>query len=182
MIEHADLSSQRATAATFDRVTFRSVSLAGGELEECHLTDVRFETCDLSALVLVGCSLMRVSFSECRVAGFAMSRGGATTLELSQCRGEGAAFFGIEGKDWKLEDCELADAVFERCDLSDAIFERSDLTGANFTGAAVKATITDTVLERISGAGGLAGSTIDVPTLMSAAPALAKALGMTVTA
>src|SRR5580765_7981076 len=70
-----DLSNQRATAATFDRVTLRSVSLIGAELDRCQLTDVRFESCDLSGFVLLGCSLMRVTFEDCRMNGAAFSRG-----------------------------------------------------------------------------------------------------------
>ena len=181
VVEQADLLGRTAVSATFDRVTFRSLSLAGAELEECQLTDVRFETCDLSGFVLLQCSLMRVTLSECRVAGFAMSRCGATTFAMESCRGDGAALFDCTGKEWRIEDCQLTDVDCRDLRVTDAVFERCDLTGADFTGAAVKATIIDCVLERIGGAGGLTGSTIDVPSLMSAAPALAKALGMTIT-
>jgi uncharacterized protein YjbI with pentapeptide repeats len=179
--ERVDLGGQRALAATLDRVTFRSSNLSGCELERCQLTDVQFETCDLSGLVLLGCSLMRVTFSGCRVGGLAMSRGGATTLAMESCRGDSAAFFSLEGKEWRIEDCELTNVDCRELRLNAGVFERCDLTGADFTGAAVKATFTGCVLERVGGAGGLAGSTIDVPTLMSVAPGLAKALGMTVT-
>jgi len=180
--EHADLSGQRAFGVTLDRVTFRSSVLTGCELERSHLTDVAFHNCDLAGFVLLECSLMRVTFSECRVAGLALSRGGATTIAFESCRGDGAALFSVEGKEWHIEDCELTNVDCRELRLTDGVFERCDLTGADFTNAAVKATITDCVLERAGGAGGLADSTIDVSSLMSAAPALAKALGMTVTA
>jgi len=111
-----------------------------------------------------------------------MSRGAATTVAFESCRGDGAALFSLEGKEWRIEDCELTNVDCRELRLTDGVFERCDLTGADFTNAAVKATIKDCVLERVGGAGAFAGSTIDVPSWMSAAPALAKALGMTITA
>ena len=55
--------------------------------------------------------------------------------------------------------------------------------GADFGAARVSdVALSECVLERLGGGGGLSGATVDVGTLMSMAPGLAHALGITVTA
>ena len=183
VVERAELIGDRAFAVELERVAFRGCTLSGSEIEAGRLTDVRFEGCDLSGFVLLECSLVRVALEDCRVSGVALSRGSAKGLELRSCRGEGLALFSAEVHDLVVEDCELDQPDFRETRVVGGRIERSRLTGADFGGARVNNLhVADSVFERLGGGGGLSGATVDVPTLMSMAPGLAAALGITVVA
>lgn len=102
-------------------------------------------------------------------------------LSMDNCRGEGVSLFGVEGKRWRLERCELAGldgrglrlthARVTNCAVARSEWARAALEDVAFEGCD---------LEGIGGAGGLGEASMDVATVLSASTGMARHLGITV--
>jgi uncharacterized protein YjbI with pentapeptide repeats len=153
------------------------------------------------AVVLDRPELVNVTLESCDVTGVVGRSGRANRLLVRSSRlravtwvdgiVQDATFEDITGIDVSFRFSTLRRVVLRDCalpalDLTEAVFDkvllqRCDLRGARFDGSKVKALrIEGCDLTGCTGAGSLAGATLDPDDLLSLGPSMATALGLTV--
>jgi len=79
------------------------------------------------------------------------------------------------------EDCDLRDGDFQAADLRGAAFIRCDMTHVQLSNASLDgARFEDCTLEMARGVSALQGATVGVKEMLSLAPSMAAALGITI--
>lgn len=160
------LARARFTAATLDRI---------------HLTDCRFDGCDLSGALLDEGVLTRVEFRECRMSGIVASRTKLRDVRFVDCRldeaslrmagGERIEFVGCDLRGADLYEAKLVDARFATCDLRGAELSKAQLRGARLQGSK---------LDDIKGGRSLEGVVIDSSQIVTLALGIMGALDILV--
>jgi uncharacterized protein YjbI with pentapeptide repeats len=166
---------------TLDRVVLRGVDLSFQRLRRVRIRDAVLHTCDLSNLALVEPSLIRVELRDCRVSGLTFEGGRFEDVTFHGCRGEVVSWIDVQGTRIVIEGCDWPDADFRATALTDTLIQRCELPRSLWTGARLaSARLTETSLDSVKGAAGLAGASIDHQTLQSATLGFADALGVAV--
>jgi uncharacterized protein YjbI with pentapeptide repeats len=166
---------------TLDRVVLRGADLSFQRLHRVRIRDAVLHTCDLSNLSLVEPSLIRVELRDCRVSGLTFEGGRFEDVAFHGCRGEVVSWIDVQGTRIAIEGCDWPEADFRSTTLSDMLISRSEFSRSQWTRARLaSARMTETALDSVKGATGLAGVSIDSHTLQSATLAFADALGISV--
>lgn len=119
------------TGCTFVDCTLSEMSFRGSHLSEC-----RFERCDLSLVELIDTVLQGVAFDTCRLTGnhFDSLKTGALGVmasfdgcDLSYC-----SFRKMDLTACSFTNCTTADAEFVQCELEGVSFDGTDLTRCTF--------------------------------------------------
>lgn len=115
---------------------FIDCALAEVSFRGTHLSECRFERCDLSLVDLTDAVLQGVVFDSCRLTGnhFDTLKTGALGImatfvgcDLSYC-----SFRSLDLTACSFTDCVAVDAEFVRCELAGVSFEGSDLARCTF--------------------------------------------------
>lgn len=158
-----------------------SVALPGGELTACSWVDVEAATCDLQGLTSDRFRWLRVAVSGCRLSGATFTAADLRDTTVEDVRAPELAIRSSRLLRAAFTDSSLTDLDLGDSELTEVAFVRCDLTGARFRGTRMSAvTFIDCDLSAVSGATGLAGASIDGPTLQTAAVSLARGLGIEV--
>jgi uncharacterized protein YjbI with pentapeptide repeats len=177
-----DWSGVEADVVELTRVTLRDASLIGARLERPRFTDVVLERCDLSGLMVVEPSFLRVELRECRVGALVLPRGRIEDVLWRGCRGDEMTLHELEGQRLELGDDQLRALDVRGCRLRDVAVHDCGLPSSVWAGTRIeRAAFRRTDLTGVGNPDGLAGATLDAPTLNTAAPALAAHLGITLT-
>jgi uncharacterized protein YjbI with pentapeptide repeats len=138
--EGLDAAAHAFVGVEFDSCVFKDCSFAGAALKRWHLTDCRFEKCDLTAARVTGARLRGVRFQNTRVGG--INWAGATSLDdisFEHCVLDSGVFAGAKLPRFSAVDCRVREADFSEADLRGAVFTKCDLLGARFFGADLSA-------------------------------------------
>lgn len=125
--------------------TFSHVQFAGCKLKATHLTDVRFEYCDLSNISFAESSLFRVEFISCKLVGTnlpeavlnhcRMQNCSARYLNLSMSKINQAEFAACDLRNSDFSGCKLTSVGFTGCELIEAEFSHTPLRGIDLSEA-----------------------------------------------
>ena len=135
-----DASAHAFEDLEFDACVFVECSFSGGALKRWHLTDCRFENCDLTAARLTAARLRGVKFRNCRAGG--VNWAGASSLDdldFEHCVLDHGVFANAKLPRFSAVDCRLREADFAEADLRSAVFTKCDLLGSRFFGADLSA-------------------------------------------
>lgn len=136
--EQIDCSYRSITNCTFNHVQFNTC-----KLKACHLTDVRFENCDLSNISFAESSFFRVEFVACKLVGtnfsetvlnhLSMQDCNARYINLSMSKINQARFSACDLRNSDINDCKLASIAFDNCELIEAEFSHTPLRGIDLS-------------------------------------------------
>jgi len=179
-LDGVDLSGAEIKGCTLDGVHLRDVRLVGSVLSGWRLLDVVLERCDLAGATWGDAALTRVRFTDCRLAGFSLTAGTLEDFHIVGCTGESPSLFGSSGKRWLLDNSQLTELDARDVTVTGAGFEHCGLAGSQWAHARLtEVTFRESDLAGLGGAAGLRGATFDTVTLLGAAEALARHLGIT---
>jgi uncharacterized protein YjbI with pentapeptide repeats len=178
------MDSPVAGGSRFMECAFTGVTLDGGRLRKCRLSDVWFGETRFVATDLAESSVMNVWFAGCVLAGMPWYASEVRRVTLRGCKLDSVNF----------RDTAFTDVVFEECVLSDVDFGGAKLTRVRFPGCTLARTdftnVTCSDVDLIgarlenggikAGWGALRGARIDSLQLMTLAPLLAQHLGIAV--
>jgi uncharacterized protein YjbI with pentapeptide repeats len=150
-------------------------------LDRPELVDVTLDGCDVAGLVARSGRVNRMLVRSSRLRAVTWVDGmvqdatfeAVTTVDVSF---RFSTLRRVVLRDCALPGLDLTEAVFDK-----VLLQRCDLRGARFDGSTVKALrIEGCDLTGCTGAGSLAGASLDPDDLLSLGPSMATALGLTV--
>jgi uncharacterized protein YjbI with pentapeptide repeats len=176
-----------AGGSRFAECAFTGVTLDGGQLRRCRLSDVWFGDSRFVAFDLAESSFADAWFSGCVLAGVQAFSAGMQRVVFRDCKLDSVNLRESSLREVTFADCMLRDVDFSGARLKKMRFTGSVLTGADFT----KVTCTDVDLRgaTLGGDGevgiragyeSMSGMRIDNLQLVTLAPYLARHLGITV--
>lgn len=111
LFEQDALEDFESAMLDFTGCVFRHVRFAGLHVDRIHLSNCRFEQCDLSGMTFRDGTISRTEFITCRCTGCTFDR----------MKFKDALFRETQLRYFTLSDCHLERLAFEDCDLSHAI-------------------------------------------------------------
>jgi uncharacterized protein YjbI with pentapeptide repeats len=177
-----DAEGDDAGEARFSECAFRSASLADVRLRRCRFSDVWFGGCRV-----VGSDLAHTGWLDVTMTSTVLAGVEAFDAELRRM-----VFHGAKLNSVNLRGARMREVVFENCVLDDVDFTGASLTDVRFPDSALRgvriarSTLKKvdlrgaTALEFADGYDALNGAIIDSVQLVTMAPLLAQALGITV--
>ena len=170
-IDEVDLTRTRIVNGGFTGATFKAP----------QMTDVVFDSCELSGATFERARLERVSFVRCRMSAFAAPELQATDVSFVDCRLDGA---------WlrmsTLERCSFDGCAMTETDLYGASISHSRFTRCALDGAELSAATLDDValhgssIERIKGSAALRNVVIGSDQLVAFAVAALPGIGVSI--
>jgi uncharacterized protein YjbI with pentapeptide repeats len=155
--------------------------LAGDSYARGRLVDVEFVRCDLTACDFSEGAWQRVKVVDCRCTGIDLSQLRLHEVTFTDCKLDNANVRLSKLDSVRFQNCVCTGADFVAAQLEKVAFAGSDLAGANFSQVrCVDVDLRDARLDGLQGVASLSGTTIAVDQLFGFAPALAHALGITV--
>ncbi len=177
--EDIDLAGQEANLVEFDQCRFRRATLAHAVLDRPRFTDCLVENCDWANTRMVKPSMARVQLMTVRLTGTQWIAGGLRDVAFHDCRIDLAAFRFTSLRDVAFVDCNLMGADFTGADLRRSEFTGCDLSGAQFSNANCDgARFSRCELAGIGGVTSLKGATVAAHDLVALSHAFAQALGI----
>jgi uncharacterized protein YjbI with pentapeptide repeats len=175
------LADTTGSGSRFVECALTGLTLDGGTLRKCRMTDVWLGETRFVAIDLAESTLVDTWLSGCVLAGVQAFSALLRRVSFRNCKLDSVNFRDASLTDVTFEDCVLRDADFSGARLTRVRFPGCTLTGATFT----KATCSSVDLRGASlgitaGYDALRGTTIDSLQLMALAPLLAHHLGITV--
>ena len=172
-----------------DQLDLRDVRIAGASAvsdelaERPELVNVVLERCDIAGFTGRDGRAERVVINESRLRGVTWVNGVLQDVVLEGVTGEEVSLRFSTLRRVTLRDCTLPGLDLTEAKLDAVRLERCSLPRAQFNGAKVKSLrIEGCDLSGAAGAAALAGASIHPDDLLTLAPSLAEALGMTVSA
>jgi len=129
------LGDQAAEFVTFERTSFKQMTMQRAHLRGLRLEDVRFEACDLADSSWELLSASRVELLGCRLIGLQATDGRVEDMLIKGCNAVHAQFWSTVFKRVRFESCNLSETNFQSADLTGVIFDRCDLRGAKMADA-----------------------------------------------
>jgi len=99
----------------FNRCLFRHVTFCPCNIERIHLTDCRFEMCDLSGFQLREGTMRRVCLEDCRCAGSVFSHMSLRDARFLRCQLSYACFVDSKLQDVSFEECQMNHTLLHGC-------------------------------------------------------------------
>jgi uncharacterized protein YjbI with pentapeptide repeats len=154
---------------------------SGESFAKSRLVDVEFVRCDLSACDFSESVWQRVKVIDCRCTSIDLSQTRLHEVMFDDCKLDDANIRLSKLHAVRFDGCVCTNAEFIAAQLQEIAFPGCDLAGANFTQVrCVDVDLREARLDGLQGVGSLSGATIAVDQLFGFAPALAQALGITV--
>jgi uncharacterized protein YjbI with pentapeptide repeats len=160
-------------------VVFRDADFTGSVLIDAAFHDTVFENAKLANATLRGGSLTRVLVDGGRLTGLQVAETELRDCVWRGCGADMASFRHAKLERTAFEDCSLREADFMGLRGDWVRFHDCDLRGASF----VHAQFTNSEFRRcrmddIDGVEGLRGTSMELEQMLTLAPALARALGV----
>lgn len=178
------VTAQPSGALVLDEDDAASQWVSGARVLELDLDrpewlDLRFEDCDLSAVVAKDMVMRRVAFRTTRLRGVAFANGQYDDGLLLDCTTDELSMRFTRLRNVIFRDCDLSNADFYSATFEHVTIDSCSLRGARFHAATVKCLrITACDLLGVTGAMDLKGAVIDVDDLAGLAPSLASEAGI----
>lgn len=160
-------------------VVLRDPDLSGAELRDCRFRDAVFARPNLATATFRGGSLTRVMVDGGRLIGLNVTETEIRDCVWRGCGADMASFRHAKLERATFQDCSLREADFmglrgdsvrfHDCDLRGATFHHAHFTSSEFR----RCTMDD-----IEGIEGLRGTAMELEQMLTLAPALARALGV----
>jgi len=180
-LQDVDATNSLVTSLSLAGVQLEKVLFTAAQFERVSARDVEASHSDFSAAHLVSGAINRVAFNDCRMTGVDFSRTTLHDVVFRGCKLDMANFRFADLRRVKFVDCTLVETDFLNATLHDVWFESCVLERAVFEQAKCKQVdLRTSQLIELSGWTALKGVTIDTAQLMSVAPYLANALGISV--
>jgi len=135
LIAEYELGDQVAEFVTFEKTSFKQMTMPRADLRALRLADVRFEACDLADSSWERLSASRVELLGCRLIGLQATDGHVEDMLIKGCNAVHAQFWSTVFKRVRFENCNLSQTNFQSADLAGVIFDRCDLRGAKMADA-----------------------------------------------
>ena len=160
-------------------VLSEKVFLTGAHLSRVTVRDLIAKQTDFSSASLDNGLIVRAEFLNCRMTGVDFSQTNLHDVVFRGCKLDLANFRQTDVRRVQFVDCSLVETDFGGAKLTNVEFQSSLLEKASFTQAACKAVdLRTSQLLDITGWRSLKGATIDGLQLITAAPYLARELGI----
>jgi uncharacterized protein YjbI with pentapeptide repeats len=185
-IEAAEITGGAWAAQSVRRLSLDSVRLINPDVTSAQLrdggwADVQLKTGLLAGANLAGTTWRRVELDEVRADGLILSETAARDITIRGSKLNLANFRFAKWTNVAFIDCNLREADFMGAQLTKVMFENCDLTGSQFSAATChEVDLRGSQLADINGLPGLAGTTMSGAQIMTLAPELAQALGITI--
>lgn len=181
LLQDVDATNSLVVSLGLVGVRIEKVQFTAAQFERVSARDVEASRSDFSAAHLANGAINRAVFNDCRMTGVDFSRTTLHDVVFRGCKLDMANFRFADLRRVKFVDCTLIETDFLNATLHDVWFESCLLEKAIFEQAKCKQVdFRTSQLIALSGWTSLKGATIDTTQLMSAAPYLANALGITV--
>jgi uncharacterized protein YjbI with pentapeptide repeats len=175
------LADATASGSRLVESAITGLTLDGGTLRKCRMSDVWIGETRFVAVDLAESSLVDTWLSGCVLAGVQAFSGLLRRVSFRNCKLDSVNFRDSSLTDVTFEDCVLRDADFAGAKLTRVRFPGCTLTEASFRAAKCSAVdLRGASLGITDGFDALRGATIDSGQLMALAPLLAHHLGITV--
>ncbi len=179
VIASATCVDAHLAAVRFTEVVLRDVDFTGSVLVDAAFRDTVFENAKLANTTLRGGSLTRVLVDGGRLTGLQIAETEMRDCAWQGCGADMASFRHAKLERTTFQDCSLREADFMGLRGDWVRFHDCDLRGASF----VHAQFTSSELLRcrmddIEGVEGLRGTSMELEQMLTLAPALARALGV----
>ncbi len=132
VLSNSDLSAQEGRFVQMNSGIFTKVRLNSCLLEKLRISDVRFETCDLSNSIWKEGKANRLEIVDSKLTGFQLTKADLSNLLMDNCMGKLVQFHSSKFKNTTFKNCQLKGADFRYCDLSNVRFINCDLQEAEF--------------------------------------------------
>jgi len=131
----------------YELCTFIGCNFSNSELSKIKFIECEFVGCNLSSANIFGTSFQEVKFEECKMLGirFDLCDGFGLAIEFTNCQLDLSSFYQVKLTNSIFLDCKLIEVDFteanlskikiDNCDLAGAVFERTNLEKANFSTA-----------------------------------------------
>ena len=181
LISDVSLEDVSVGGSRFTETVFSGVTLDGGNLRRCRLSDVWFGESRFIAADLAESFFIDTWLSGCVLAGLQAFSVNMRRVVFRNCKLDSVNFRDSTLTDVVFEDCVLRDTDFGGARLTRVKFPGATLTGADFTKVTCSAVdLRGATLDIRAGYDSLRGAHIDSLQLMALAPFLAQQLGITV--
>jgi uncharacterized protein YjbI with pentapeptide repeats len=171
----------QAVNARFIECALTGVTVQGGRLDRARLSDVWLSDARLVTTSLAGTDWVDATISASLAAGVEAYGAQLRRVVLRGCKLDSVNFREAVLTDVRFEDCELLDCDFAGAQLTRTAFPGSRLARTDFSRARLdQADLRGAELGIIIDSGCLRGAVVSSAQLVSLAPLLAHAMGMTV--
>jgi uncharacterized protein YjbI with pentapeptide repeats len=170
----AQLAAVRST-----EVVFRDADLTGSVLVDAAFRDTVFENAMLANATLRGGSLTRVLVDGGRLTGFHIAETEIRDCVWRGCGADMASFRHAKLERTTFQDCNMREADFMGLRGNWVRFHDCDLRGASFAHAQfTHSEFRRCTMDDIDGVEGLRGTSMELEQMLTLAPSLARALGV----
>ena len=177
-----ETSRAMPTGLTIDRCRFTNVRLTAAALLRARLSDIVFDSCELSAVDLSDAVLNRVSFTNCRMAAAQLTSARLRDVSFVACKLTDLNARMLDGARLRWQDSSLTSADFYGAKIDGARWYDCDLTDADMSQSRIAdVRLHGSMLTGLRGAKDLSGVVIDSDQIVPLALSLFDAFGITVT-
>lgn len=180
-----DLDGQVWIGAELDELSLEDCSMrrlraSGATWNQCQINSCDLDGADLAGLITRDSSLLGTRLDGSRLTGSSWLRGRWRDLEAEDVAADhltafDASWRSVTLRRWRLREADFTNATWRRVRLIEC-----DLTGARFAGLnATDVQITGCTMDGIGGVDSLRGASVAWSDAVSALPALAAHLGIT---
>ena len=163
----------------FTASEFVRLSVSGGRIGRCSLTDVIVRRSDCVAVELPDARIQRVVVEECKIAGSGLDGGFVEDARLLDVSAARTSWRSSTLRRVTFTGCDLVAADFGGAVLDRVTFEHCTLTRVEVSGARMtKVAFTDCDLSGLAGAQSLRGCTVDAASLAGLSGPMAATLGI----
>jgi len=131
----------------YELCTFTGCNFSNSEISKIKFIECEFVGCNLSSVNIFGTSFQEVKFENCKMLGirFDLCDAFGLAIEFNNCQLDHSSFYQVNlinsiFLDCKLIELDLTEAnlskiKIDNCDLAGAVFERTNLEKADFSAA-----------------------------------------------
>lgn len=176
-----DAAKANISALGIDGVVIEKVTFLQAQLLRIGAKDLQVRQSDFSSAALTDGSINRAEFTSCRMTGVDFSKTSLHDIVFRGCKLDMANFRFADLRRVQFTDCTLVETDFLEATLHDVSFQSCTLEKTVFDQAQCKKVdLRTSQLTEMSGWGSIRGVIIDDLQLITAAPYLAKELGIIV--
>ncbi|MBO9608454.1 MAG: pentapeptide repeat-containing protein [Paenibacillaceae bacterium] len=128
------IDEQEAHKVSFEQFMFRQVTFTSCSFTGMELTDVVFDSCDLSNTVLTESFLHRTVFRNCKLIGTDFTGSKFRNVRFRDCVGDYASFRFADFRQAAFERCSLVGADYFHAGLGKTVFSVCRIDQANMAG------------------------------------------------